>query len=285
YFGDDHFCIRKDFSNLDHYIEEIIEICKKNEITAVITLIDPELTLLSEYSDTFLAEGILPIVSAKEAIEMTFDKYLFYQKLKGRLPVLKTWDGLIELQKALSEGRAEFPVLAKERCGSGSIGIRKISNEAELRLWEGVSGYIFQPFLEKKEYGADLYFDLKTGELSGCFIKEKLNMRYGETDKAISVHSRGIKELLVKLEGFGFLGPVDVDVFEDREGKYWINEINPRFGGGYPHAYHCGVDFIRPLLYNVEGKTGFPIKDDYPDGITMMKYNNYLFMEPGQDEG
>lgn len=53
YFGDEYFCIHKDFSDLQTYITNVINICKKHNITVVITLIDPELVLLSEYKEEF----------------------------------------------------------------------------------------------------------------------------------------------------------------------------------------------------------------------------------------
>ena len=39
-------------------------------------------------------------------------------------------------------------------------------------------------------------------------------------------------------------GPIDMDIFRI-DGKYYISEINPRFGGGYPHAWHCNEMCIR----------------------------------------
>lgn len=27
-------------------------------------------------------------------------------------------------------------------------------------------------------------------------------------------------------------------------GEYYISEVNPRFGGGYPHAYESGATYV-----------------------------------------
>ncbi|GAA0773253.1 hypothetical protein GCM10008908_21150 [Clostridium subterminale] len=59
---------------------------------------------------------------------------------------------------------------------------------------------------------------------------------------------------MMKLQQINFRGPIDVDVFEDKDGNLYINEMNPGFGGGYPHAYSAGVNFIDMLVKNLNGK-------------------------------
>ena len=65
---------------------------------------------------------------------------------------------------------------------------------------------------------------------------------------------------------------IDLDLFEEG-GVFYLSEVNPRFGGGYPHAYECGVNFPRLLLRNLEGKENACEIGNYSSGITMMKYN------------
>lgn len=70
-------------------------------------------------------------------------------------------------------------------------------------------------------------------------------MRAGETEKSKSVKISEIEEMVKKVVGLLQLkGPVDIDIME-YYGKYYVLEINPRFGGGYPHAYECGVNFLK----------------------------------------
>lgn len=47
-------------------------------------------------------------------------------------------------------------------------------------------------------------------------------------------------------------GQIDIDIF-DINGEYYISEVNPRFGGGYPHAYECGADHVSMIVNNLEG--------------------------------
>ena len=65
---------------------------------------------------------------------------------------------------------------------------------------------------------------------------------------------------------------MDIDIFEIN-GQYYISEVNPRFGGGYPHAYECGVDHMRLIYANLKGNVNKKNIGTYEDGVCMMKYN------------
>lgn len=273
YEGDESYVVEKDFNDLDKYIDSVIKICKDNSIKAIITLIDPELVLLAKNKDKFIKNGILPILSNYEEIIFTFDKYNFAETLKESLPVIRTYNGYDDIKVALDNNDVEFPIFAKEREGSGSVGIGSISNYEDLLSYKEKENYIFQPYVKEREFGVDVYFDFIDGKIKSLFIKEKLNMRAGETDKSVSVYREDIINLILKLQKLKFKGPIDVDIFEDKNGKLYINEINPRFGGGYPHAYNSGVNFIKMIIENIKGNTLEESIGNYEEGIIMMKYN------------
>ncbi|MFP3422199.1 ATP-grasp domain-containing protein, partial [Bacillus sp. SIMBA_161] len=82
------------------------------------------------------------------------------------------------------------------------------------------------------------------------FAKEKLKMRAGETDKSVSVKDEKLLYLVANLVKIaGFQGVIDIDVFK-KNNEYYISEVNPRFGGGYPHAYECGVNIPKMIINN-----------------------------------
>ena len=112
-----------------------------------------------------------------------------------------------------------------------------------------------------------------SGEVASVFTKKKIKMRAGETDKAVSFKEPKLFDLIEKfvLEA-GFRGQIDIDIF-DINGEYYISEVNPRFGGGYPHAYECGCDHMGLILNNLQGKSNIKNIGAYKDGTYMMKYN------------
>ena len=71
---------------------------------------------------------------------------------------------------------------------------------------------------------------------------------------------------------YSLIAKNDIDIF-DINGTYYISEVNPRFGGGYPHAYECGVDHMKLILNNLNGIANQKNIGAYEKGIYMMKYN------------
>lgn len=278
YAGDEFFRIDKDFNHLERYIDDVLEICKKKEVSAVLTLIDPELVLLSDYKDKFEALGIKVILSDIDFIKQTFDKYGFYCAYKDTIKLVETVGSYEEAKKKIEDGCWKYPLFAKLRDGSASIGIKKISSAVDFEGVKENPKYVYQPFIDGAEYGIDAYSDLITGELVSVFMKKKIAMRAGETDKAISVKSNEVLKEVKKITTIkGLYGPIDIDVFVSNSGEVYINEINPRFGGGHPHAYGCGINFMKLILNNLEGKVNKPTFDNYEEGIMMLKYNGLLF--------
>ena len=108
------------------------------------------------------------------------------------------------------------------------------------------------------------------------FTKKKLVMRAGETDKGESFKDENLFALIERFIGeSGFTGQIDIDIF-DVDGVYYISEVNPRFGGGYPHAYECGVDHMKLIVNNLAGKENEIITGNYEEGLVMMKYNEIM---------
>ena len=68
---------------------------------------------------------------------------------------------------------------------------------------------------------------------------------------------------------------IDIDIFENN-GEYYISEVNPRFGGGYPHAYECGCDHMSLIVNNLNGIANKKSIGEYESNIYMMKYNEVL---------
>ena len=98
-------------------------------------------------------------------------------------------------------------------------------------------------------------------------------MRAGETDKSVSFKNPKLFDFIEKfVTESGWLGQIDIDIF-DVDGVYHISEVNPRFGGGYPHAYECGCDHMKLILNNLAGKINKKQIGDYEEDVYMMKYN------------
>ena len=101
-------------------------------------------------------------------------------------------------------------------------------------------------------------------------------MRAGETDKAVSFKDEKLFAFIKKfVMESGFKGQIDIDIF-DVNGEYYISEVNPRFGGGYPHAYESGANHMLLIVNNLRGVANESVIGQYREGTYMMKYNELL---------
>ncbi len=144
--------------------------------------------------------------------------------------------------------------------------------EIEL-LFSRYDNLMIQEFMDGTEYGVDVYIDMISNEPISIFIKEKVKMRAGETDKSLSIKDNRLFDLILEfVKKAGFKGIIDIDVFKVN-GEYYISEVNPRFGGGYPHAQESGVNVPKMIINNLSGKMNENRLGDYKEGIYMMKFN------------
>ncbi|MEG1848716.1 MAG: ATP-grasp domain-containing protein, partial [Lachnospiraceae bacterium] len=257
------------------YLDLILDICRKEQIDGVFSLIDPELTLLAEHRDRFLAIGTTPIVSEADLVEICFDKYSMYQMLtQYGYKTAKSYVDKELFYADIESGAITYPVFVKPIKGSASIDISKVNSKEEVEvLFSRSNNLLIQQFMDGIEYGADVYIDMITGKAVSIFTKEKIKMRAGETDKSVSIKDEALFELLRQfVEKLGFRGMIDIDIFKIAE-EYYISEVNPRFGGGYPHAFACGVNMPHQILQNLSGIANDCSIGEYQAGIYMMKYN------------
>lgn len=263
------------------YIDIILDICQKEQINGVLSLIDPELNLLAKNQDKFEDIGVKIIGSSFELCEMALDKMQMYYWLnKHGYNCARSYDSKEDFYTDLAKKEISFPVFVKPIRGSASIAINRVEDKETMEvLFKHSDNLMIQEFLNGQEIGADCYIDLISGEVVSIFTKKKLLMRAGETDKAVSFKDDKLFVLLEKfIKECGWKGQIDIDIF-DINGKYYISEVNPRFGGGYPHAYECGCNHIKLIINNLKNITNEKHIGNYKDDLYMMKYSEVKIMD------
>lgn len=266
------------------YIDVILDICRKEQIHGVLSLIDPELSLLAANRHRFAELGVTVIGSELEQCNRALDKMQMYHWLVNHgYRCARSYEDRSAFLKELNQGIISLPVFVKPVCGSASLSINKaLDLETVNFLFEHSDGMMIQQFLHGQEIGTDVYIDMITGEVVSIFTKKKLLMRAGETDKAVSFKDEALFALIEQFATeSGFRGQIDIDIFRI-DGEYYISEVNPRFGGGYPHAYECGVDHMTLIRNNLAGIANKKNIGCYEDGIVMMKYNELRVVKDGE---
>lgn len=253
------------------YVNITLDICREQKIDALLSLNDLELPILAENKARFEKLGVKVIVSSAEVIDIAFDKYKTAQWVESLgLVAPKTYVRLEDAKKALAAGEIEFPLFMKPRWGSGSIGLESIADMEELDIYYnllmkkikktilatasvGDEYIMIQEKLTGSEFGLDIMNDLN-GKNVGVSVKQKLAMRAGETDKAITVDLPEVREMGRKIgEALGHIGNLDVDIMQRADGAYCVLELNPRFGGGFPFSYEAGVNMPKAIIQWIKG--------------------------------
>ena len=260
------------------YLDVVLDICKKEEISGVLSLIDPELSLLAENREKFEAIGTAVIGSSYALCEMSLDKFQMYSWLENHgYRCAKSYMDKDAFFADVDAGVITYPVFVKPARGSASISISKVYDREMVELlFAHEDGLMIQEFLDGQEIGADVYIDMVSHEVVSIFTKKKLKMRAGETDKAVSFQDEKLFALIEQfVKDAGYNGQIDIDIF-DVNGEYYISEVNPRFGGGYPHAFESGADHMKLIVNNLEGKANECVIGQYEEGTYMMKYNEVM---------
>lgn len=275
------------------YVDITLQICKEQEIDALLSLNDLELPILAENKARFEAEGVKIIVSDPSVIDIAFDKYKTAQWIESLgLKSPKTYVRLEEAKHALQTGDLHFPLFMKPRWGSGSIGLESIADMEELDIYYhllmkkikktilatasvGDEYILIQEKLTGKEFGLDVMNDLE-GNNVAVSVKQKLAMRAGETDKAVTVDLPEVRKIGHKIgSALKHIGNLDVDVMQNEKGEYCVLELNPRFGGGFPFSYEAGVNLPKAIIEWVKGnKVDTSILQ--PEYGRMFSKNDYL---------
>lgn len=268
------------------YIPMILDICRKEEIQAVTTLIDPEIMLLAEHRNEFEALGVTVLAPYEETARLCFNKYDMYQFLiKNQIHTVKTYGTYGEFFEAYEKKEISLPVFVKPRTGSGSVGARKIESlEALKQVTDADESLIIQELMTGQDLDADVYVDTISHKPVAMFSKRKLSTTIGGANKTISFKDEAlfafIREVLSVMK---FNGPLDMDFFY-QDGTYYLSEINPRFGGAYLHAYGAGVDFIKLIDENVHGRENKEEIGGYEEDVVMMMYDSVVIRKKSEIE-
>jgi len=279
YDADKYYIIPK--INDGDYLDVVLNICTNESIKGVLSLVDPELSILSLNQEKFSQIGVKVIGSSYELCEMALNKWKMFQWLSNHgYKTARSFNSKETFYASISNNEVEYPVIVKPTHGSASASVKKVYNKEMIELiLSNDANLMIQEFMNGNDIDADCYIDMISGEVVSIFTKRKINMRAGEADKSVSIKDPALFDLLNRfIHECGFSGQIDVDLFYVN-GEYYISEVNPRFGGVYPHAHECGVNSVAMIINNLMGNVNKNQVGNYDEGVYMMKYNSTKIMK------
>ncbi|MBN8571643.1 MAG: ATP-grasp domain-containing protein [Ignavibacteria bacterium] len=267
----------------EQYVDEVIEVCKKEKPEFVIPLLDPELPQFAKNKKRFEEIGVHVWVSDYDVVELSNDKYLTYTRFKNlgiNLP--ETW--MMKDFLVLENLPSYEKLVLKPAKGSASKGIYKINSPEVKALTNSekldVETYLVQQNIQfDYEVTVDLFGDGEGNVIEFC-QRKRISTRGGEVEKGITVNLPKVTELVRKVVGdLKILGVVNIQVMV-KDGKVYLGEINPRFGGGYPLAHKAGANLIQHIKSCMNKIPYENIGDSrYKEDFYMLRYDNAVYTD------
>lgn len=239
---------------------QTVTLVEENNIQVVIPSLDETLLNWSEYKETFSHKNIHIIISPPHALEICQDKwktYLFFKE--NDIPTPETsLDSL-------------YPLI-KPRLGRGSTGIFIRDENEEINM----EGNISQELIYGTEYTIDVFCDYNHNPVY-IVPRKRLNIKEGKSLDGVVVNHSKIESYVKRIcSATSFIGPINIQCFEDHHGDLKFIEINPRIGGGMALGFAATENWIPLIVSNlIEHKPIIPVKVQY--GLKMMRYYNEIF--------
>ncbi|WP_158246300.1 ATP-grasp domain-containing protein [Sulfobacillus sp. hq2] len=141
----------------------------------------------------------------------------------------------------------KFPAVVKPDRGSGAVGVRKVTNDAEvLAAVKCTEEPMIQEWIEGTEYTVDAF--CCSGEIMVAVPRKRLKVRGEVVIAQVTRHPRIVELCRTICEWFHFEGCVNIQFLEDHKGNLFCIDINPRISGGLPITIKAGVDIPAALL-------------------------------------
>ena len=250
---------------------DLAAVIAKHNIHIVLPFVDKAIEIVTNLKS--LTNVFIPI-SSVEICKTMFDKVQSSNWFEEK--------GIPQPPKYQTKEDINYPAILKPRNGSASKGIiiAEKSEDIENVVWEN---YLVQEFIPNAvEYTVDCYVSQK-GEPTSIVPRVRLETAGGEVTKTITRKNEQLIAIANKILRSGeFRGPITIQFITDqKETRYYVMEINPRFGGGVIASIEAGSKSLEMLLDEYERKE-IAEQNDWKENILMTRYmqeviyaNNY----------
>lgn len=262
----------------ENYIEELLKVCKQNNIKFIIPRSDEEIISISNNINRFNAANINPFCQSFEIVSLVSDKAKFLKKLKNNglsidFFVPDNWEDILEYKDRFTYKEVNS-IIVKPKRSSGSKGVwlidfainGKFINELVKQRTFKSSYESFYEFMDKEAidprnylvqpyYGSDIYDvdNLYARDEKKLFQVCRKRMYRNEfspvNEGCIVKKNKVIFELVenvcktLNIDGF-----LDLDIAIDPYGNPHVIDSSTRLSGSISASSKCGINFIKLIL-------------------------------------
>jgi carbamoyl-phosphate synthase large subunit len=288
------------FETLPHsskpdYIYKLIELCKKNNVSAIFPGSEEELILISREANLIEQNGIKPIILNYETVNLCLNKNSLTKAMED-LHIPHPSSIRIDSKTDLDSIEL-YPLVLKPERGSGSKGVIIVQSVKELKslvpIWlENYGELVGQEYIESTsgEYTVGVITDTFDGLVRNSIIMKRSIMDgIGHGSKVVNKFRSKIKEPFLVLSSgisqgifieeksissqietsilnLGVKGVVNVQC-RIQDGVVKIFEINPRFSGTTFGRALCGYNEPHLLLQRILNEIPIQFRFPYQLGL------------------
>jgi carbamoyl-phosphate synthase large subunit len=218
------------YANDENYIPELLEICRKEDISLLFPGLDAELMPLSKSRQLFEEIGTTVVVSDPDVITISDDKQQTYDRLtEVGVNVPATFPA-----EQYEPAGDNYPIILKQKVGgarSKNVFVAHNSSDWTAILKEigdSLSDFIVMNYIHGEEYTCGtVNLD---GSCKGVIVMRR-TLRDGDTHKCFTVKNDVVEaEVRKVVDAIKPFGACNVQL-KFNDGKAWIFEINARCSG------------------------------------------------------
>lgn len=273
FMADEFFVVPK--ADDPEFIPRLIAICQEREIGILIPTFSFELPVVAAAKEELEKNGIKTAIPSVSVFEETEDKNEADRRFRELgIPVPRLYS-----DEEVRRGKVEFPVIVKPRKESGSKGVVRVETRRGLERYAAdPSRVVVQEYIEGEEYTIDGLCDL-AGSMIAASPRLRIETRGGLAVKSMTVRDERMEAYArTAAEGFGIIGPFNLQCFRNPDGGLVFIEINSRFpSGGLPLAVKAGFNIPLGVVKLLRGERVAPPR--IRPGVVMLRYWDALFVE------
>ncbi len=231
---------------VDRYISFLLDLCREWQINFLVPLTDPEVDILSGFSDDFYAQGVSITVSPQWCIRIVRDKQELFERLAGfaEVKMIPTY----ALKTCTESDELTFPALAKPRKGRSSEGLFRLSSRCDVDLLLNNPAYrdhIVQPLIPGIVTTVDVVRDPATDTVV-CVAREELIRTANGAGLSVRIIEDAALTRLVEfmVKTLDVRGAVNIEFMVNDTGAY-LMDFNPRFSAGVAFSIMAGYDMVK----------------------------------------
>lgn len=238
--------------NDDGYIDEILGICKSEEVDVVWPTSDEEISVISKNKELFEQANVKLVSSDHQTIKNATDK-LRNCKLVKSLGI--TTPQSYELHEFEDKDLDLYPIIVRPKFGRGGKGVNFCRNKLEMKklinILDNKSEYFVQEVINNSAgdmHMACAMFDRKS-RLVSYFASRSIITQHkwgGCALGGIPVKNKKLKDIALEIfdKTGPWVGPVNIEFLWSKEEKdFYFIEINPRYWGYSSLVIEAGIDF------------------------------------------